>query len=85
MIYSNIKHYKFYIKKDKLNQLEKYGFIKNDSSLFKEYLYINKCGTIQNRLYVYRDLRLRYGNINSATLKVLYDLIKDNILEYEED
>lgn len=83
MIYSNIKHYKFYIKEGKLNQLEKYGFIKNDSNLFSDYLYINRCETIQNRIFVYKDLHLGFGNINSSTLKVIYDLIKDDVLECE--
>lgn len=81
MVYSNIKHYKFYIKKDKLLLLENYGFIRNDSSLFGEYLYINRCETIQNRIFVYKDLHLGFGNINSSTLNVIYNLIKDNILE----
>jgi hypothetical protein len=85
MIYSHIKHYKFYIKKDKLSQLEKYGFIKNDSSLFSDYLYVNRCETIQNRIYVHKDLHLSFGNINSSTLNVIYKLIKENILESIEN
>lgn len=85
MIYSTNKRYKFYVKSDKLKELEKYGFIKNHSSLFKEYLYVNRCETIQNRIFVYTDLHLSFGNINSSTLSVIFDLIKDDIIRKEEE
>ena len=80
MIYSKIKYYKFYVREPLLNNVEKYGFEKNDSNLFKDYLYVNKCGTIQNRIYIHQDLHLSFGNINSSTLSVIFDLIKNDII-----
>lgn len=61
--------------------LKEYGFVKVDSYLFNRYLYVNRCKTIQNRIYVYQDLHIAFGNINKTVLDTLYDLIKDNIIE----
>jgi len=72
------------IKKNKVKELAKYGFLQNDSKLFDRYLYINKCNTIQNRIFVYKDLHLRFGNINQKVLNTLYDMIQDGIVEKVE-
>lgn len=85
MIYSNIKHYKFYVREQLLNNIEKYGFKKNDSNLFRDYLYVNTCETIQNRIYIHQDLHLSFGNINSSTLSVIFDLIKNDIIYKVEE
>lgn len=77
----NREYLRLYVKKDKINNLQDYGFIKNDSNLFKDYIYINTCNTIQNRIFIHQDLHLSFGNINKLVLRTLYYMIKDNILE----
>lgn len=73
----------FYINKDKLDLLEKYGFMKINDGLFPRFLYIANCGTIQNRIFVYKDLSLHFNNIDSRTLSVIYDLIKNDVIRKE--
>ena len=75
---------KFYINKDKLLLLENYGFVRNDSGLFPRFLYIADCGTIQNRIFVYKDLSVHFNTIDSRTLSVICDLYKDDIIRREK-
>lgn len=72
---------KFYINlRDEKDFLDA-GFIKNDSCLFK-YLYIHKCGTKQNRIYVLPDYSLKFGNIDRNVLKIFYLLTYYGDIDY---
>lgn len=73
----------FYVRKNKIDQLEKYGFYKNTSYLWNNYTYISTCNTFQNRIFVCKDLHMQFNNINSNVLKIIYDMIKDDIIYYE--
>ena len=65
-------------------EIEKLGFVYCDYSLFPNILYINQCNTPQNRIFIYKDLHLRFGNINKNVLDTLYDLIKADLVEKVE-
>lgn len=66
-----------------LKKLEKYGFESVDRNRFlNKYSYTSNCGTITYRIWVHKEDRcLSIHNATNAVFDVLYNLIKDGLVE----
>jgi len=66
-----------------LKELEKYGFEKlARESCCNRYAYIYDCnGKTTTKLVVHKDKTIRIVNFNSKVVNLIYDLIKDGLVE----
>lgn len=65
-----------------LRVLLSYGFeYCGGTSWLKKYSYVSSCGTITNRIWVRQDRILSFNNPTNKVFNVLYDLIKDGLVE----
>lgn len=66
-----------------LKELEKYGFEKwTRESCCNRYAYIYDCdGKTTTKLVIHKDKTIRIVNFNSKVVNLIYDLIKDGLVE----
>lgn len=68
-----------------LKELEKYGFYYNGYGFTnKNYSYISRCGSYVNKIFIHKDRHLSFNNPTNKVFNVLYDLIKDDLVERVE-
>lgn len=70
-----------------LKELEKYGFDKwTRENCCNKYAYIYDCkGKSTIKLVVHLDKTIRIVNFNSEVVNLIYDLIKDRLVEKVEE
>ena len=68
-----------------LKELDKYGFeYCGGTRWLRKYSHTSRCGTTTYRIWIKQDRVLSFNNPTNKVLNVLYDLIKDGLVEKVE-